>query len=66
MPEQRLNALTHAIVGFEVRLESLSGKFKLSQDKKREDFEGALRGLEARSDAASAAVAGAMRKITPP
>jgi len=63
---QRLNSLMSAIDGFEVPLETLSGKFKLSQNIKREDFDGALRGLDARGDAASAAVASAMRMTTEP
>lgn len=57
----RLAALTNAIVGFSVMFEKLEGKFKLSQDKKPEDIEGVIAGLEARGDAASLAVAKAMR-----
>ena len=48
------------------RLEALRGKFKLSQDKKPADVAGAIAALEARGDAASMAVAKAMRKITAP
>jgi len=66
VPEQRLSVLMNSIDGFEVLLESLSGKFKLSQNIKKEDFDGALRGLEARGDAASAAVANEMRKTIVP
>ena len=62
VPPERMAGLLKAIVGFEVRLETLEGKFKLSQDKKREDFAGVLRGLGARNDAQSAAVALAMRR----
>ena len=57
----RRAALTNAIVGFSVMFEKLEGKFKLSQDKKPEDIEGVIAGLEARGDAASLAVAKAMR-----
>jgi transcriptional regulator len=63
VPDAKLATLMNAIVGFAVRLEVLEGKFKLSQNVKPEDFDGALRGLEARSDAGSAAVAGMMRKL---
>jgi transcriptional regulator len=66
VPEQKMKMLMSAIVGFEVRLESLVGKFKLSQNIKDEDFVGALRGLDARGDAASIAVAAAMRKASAP
>lgn len=64
--EQRMSVLLNAIDGFEMTLETLTGKFKLSQNVKTEDFEGALGGLEACGDAVSAAVASAMRKTTAP
>lgn len=66
VPAAKMNALMGAIVGIEIRLERLEGKFKLSQNIKPEDFAGALRGLEARGDAASLAVAAAMRKAIAP
>ena len=62
VPPERMAGLLQAIVGFEVRLQTLEGKFKFSQDKKPEDFAGVLRGLDARDDAQSAAVAFAMRR----
>ena len=62
VPAQRMGALLAAIVGFSVAFESLEGKFKLSQDKKPEDFDGAVRALEASDDADARAVAAAMRK----
>lgn len=61
VPESRLRALLNAIEGFALFFETLEGKFKLSQDKKLPDFNGAVTGLEARGDAASLAVADAMR-----
>ncbi len=66
VPEQKMKLLLGAIVGFEIRLDRLAGKFKLSQNIKPEDFEGTLRGLDARGDAASVAVAAAMRKAIAP
>jgi len=62
VPEPKMTNLLGAIVGFEVAFESLEGKFKLSQNIKPEDAAGAWRGLEARDDAASRAVAELMRK----
>lgn len=62
VPAERMAMLCKAIVGFALRFETLEGKFKLSQNVKPEDFEGAVRGLEERGDAASLAVAAAMRK----
>jgi transcriptional regulator len=66
VPEQKMSMLMNAIVGFEIRLESLAGKFKLSQNLKPADFDGAVRGLEARADAVSRAVAAAMRRAIAP
>ena len=62
VPAERMAALRQAIVGFALRFETLEGKFKLSQNVKPADFEGAVRGLDGRGDAASLAVAAAMRK----
>ena len=62
VPPERMTGLVQAIAGFEVRLETLAGKFKLSQDKAPQDFDGVLRGLDGRDDAGSAAVAHAMRR----
>ena len=64
---QTIHALEAAITnigvkGFEVVFESLEGKFKLSQNIRPEDAAGAWRGLEARGDAASLAVADLMRR----
>jgi transcriptional regulator len=66
VPEARMAALLGAIRGFEVTLDTLEGKFKLSQDKNAGDVAGAIQGLEARADPASLAVAAAMRKAALP
>jgi transcriptional regulator len=63
VPPERTEALLNGIVGFSLSLERLQGKFKLSQDKSKDDFDGAIAGLEARGDAASAAVAREMRRV---
>ncbi len=62
VPAVRLEAMLNAIAGFEVRLDRLQGKFKLSQDKGAADVAGVMRGLDARGDVASRAVATAMRR----
>ena len=64
VPPQRQAALLKAIVGFRVGLKTLEGKFKLSQDKRPEDVEGAVLGLEARGTPAAVAVARAMREVS--
>lgn len=63
VPPERQEALLNGIAGFSLTLERLEGKFKLSQDKKPEDFAGVIAGLEARGDAASLAVVAAMRRV---
>jgi transcriptional regulator len=65
LPAERVVMLLSVIRGFEVRLDSLEGKFKLSQDKNEVDLAGAIAGLEARGDPASLAVAAAMRRAAP-
>ena len=54
VPPERMAMLLKAIVGFSLRFETLEGKFKLSQNLKRQDFEGAVRGLERRGGGAAA------------
>ena len=61
VPAAKLEALLNAIVGFAVPFDTLEGKFKLSQDKKPEDFEGAVSALEERDDAGAQEIATAMR-----
>jgi transcriptional regulator len=60
--EERVAALLNGIRGFTVALETLEGKFKLSQDKTSGNVAGVIAGLEARGDAASLAVAEAMKE----
>ena len=62
VPEAKMDTLLNAIVGFSVSFETLEGKFKLSQDKKREDFDGVIDALETSRDAGAQAVAAAMKR----
>lgn len=64
VPEERLSQLMTAIAGFSVPLDTLQGKFKLSQDKRVEDVTGVIAGLEARDTPQSVAVARAMRDVS--
>ena len=66
VPEAKMDALLNAIVGFAVSFETLEGKFKLSQDKKAEDFDGVVAALEGRGEAGAQAVAAAMRRARKP
>jgi transcriptional regulator len=63
VPAPRVEVLLNAIVGFSLSFEQLQGKFKLSQDKTAEDIAGVIAELEKRGDAASVAVAKAMREV---
>ena len=54
-----------AIVGLEVRIERIDAKRKLSQNRSRDDFDGALAGL-AEGSPREQAVAAEMRRQTPP
>ncbi len=65
VPEPRIAALKNIIAGFALPFERLEGKFKLSQDKNPDDMAGVIEGLEGLGDAASLAVAVAMRKHLP-
>jgi transcriptional regulator len=60
--EERMAMLMRAIVGFEIVIETLEGKFKLSQEKSETDFAGVVSALETRDDASGKAVAAAMRR----
>jgi transcriptional regulator len=62
VPDERMDALMNAIVGFSVRFETLEGKFKLSQNVTEADAEGVMRGMIARGNPASRAIAKAMRR----
>jgi transcriptional regulator len=61
VPEAKMDALLNAIVGFEMSFDTLEGKFKLSQDKKPEDFDGVVDALETSRNAGAKAVASAMK-----
>jgi transcriptional regulator len=63
LSDDRFEALLKAIWGFEVELESLEGKQKLSQNRAAEDAAGAIVGLEGQDDPAGLAVAEAMKEL---
>jgi transcriptional regulator len=62
-PEPFLDGMLKGIVGIEMRVERLEGKWKLSQNRPEADFNGTIDGLRARGDADSAAVAAAMAAL---
>lgn len=56
-----VDGMLRGIVAFELPIERLEGKAKLSQNRGAEDRAGAIRGLEATGDALAAATAALMR-----
>lgn len=60
-PEYVANSL-RSIVGFELPIDRLEGKFKLSQNREEADLAGALTGLERQPDYASRELAEFMRR----
>jgi transcriptional regulator len=62
-PVEYLTGLTRGIVGVSIRVESMVGKFKLSQNRSEADRAGVIAGLEALGDRAADAVAALMRGL---
>jgi len=59
-PESYIEQMLRGIVGLEMPIRRIEGKWKLSQNRPEADVEGTIAGLEARGDAGSAALASAM------
>ena len=62
-PEAFLKGMLGGIVGFEIAVDRLEGKFKLSQNRPAGDRPRIIAALERRADPESAAVADLMRKM---
>ncbi|HVT54287.1 MAG TPA: FMN-binding negative transcriptional regulator, partial [Dongiaceae bacterium] len=62
-PADYVDAMLKAIVGFELPIARLEGKWKLSQNKSAADIAGIREGLAAEGDADAAALARAMSDI---
>ena len=60
-PEKYIRGLLAAIVGFELPIERLEGKWKMSQNRSAEDRAGVANGLAREGGAAGAAVAAELR-----
>lgn len=65
LPPEFTAAMMRAIVGFEIAVESLEGKFKLSQNRRPEDVEGVADALVSEGQAELAAMMRA-RAVRPP
>ena len=60
--ESVMDADLQAIVGFEIPIDRLEGKFKLNQNRSRADQEGVVRALETSADASEREIARLMRE----
>ena len=65
-PPEYIATMTRAIVGIEITLSALTGKWKVSQNRSAADRNGVARGLTAVGQADSAALAGAGPPVPPP
>lgn len=61
-PPDYVEAMLRAIVGIEIDLDALAGKFKLSQNRDEADRDGAIGGLRSLDDAGAQALADAMQR----
>ncbi len=64
-PEDYIDAMLGAIVGVEIPIDRLVGKWKMSQNRSVADQHGVVAGLLETQDAHAAAVAGVMRRPQP-
>lgn len=64
-PADFIERQLRAIVGVEVVISRVEAKFKLSQNRPRENVEGVIAGLEGRGQADDTAVAAAVRAHSP-
>jgi transcriptional regulator len=64
-PADYIDSMLRAIVGIEIPLDSLRGKWKMSQNRPAADREGLSRGLRGQGDEASAAVAACIERTAP-
>jgi transcriptional regulator len=64
LPPEKLKRLLPGIVPFHLRLESLEGKAKLSQNRSQTDIAGVIAALRQRGGEADAAVASAMQTLS--
>lgn len=65
LPADFTAQLRRAIVGVKLKIAALEGKFKLSQNRDREDYDSVLRAFEARTDDNSRELLGYMRRTSP-
>jgi len=65
-PSEHIDRLLGAIVGIEIEIDTLMGKFKLSQNQAPLDRQGAIAGLQDSGEAESIALAELMKHVIDP
>jgi transcriptional regulator len=65
-PDDYIEQMLGAIVGIEIEVSTLVGKWKLSQNRPAADRAGVVRGLKERGDESSEALAAAVQRPDPP
>ncbi len=65
MPDDYAGKMLKGIVAFEMPIDRLEGKFKLSQNRSAEDAKGVIKGLQASGDAEAMEVARLMAEFNP-
>ena len=63
IPEEVMRKMRGSIVGFEIEVERLEGKWKLGQNRSAEDVRGAIRGLRESGEAEAVRVAEMMSEV---
>jgi transcriptional regulator len=64
LPAEMIDKYLKGIVGFNIHVEKLEGKWKLSQNRDKEDFENSIKELEKVNDINAKLVADEMKKIS--
>jgi transcriptional regulator len=62
MPDNEKTSLMKAIVGFEIKIKEIEGKFKLSQNRTQKDRLGVMAGLSSQQDENSQAILAMMKE----
>jgi transcriptional regulator len=63
LPKEMMNQYMKGIVGFRIDIEKIEGKWKLSQNRDKEDHENIIRELEKLEDVNARMVAGEMKRL---
>jgi transcriptional regulator len=64
-PREFIDQLMNAIVGFEIRVSKMIGKWKVSQNRDMEDRQGVISALESQADSRSMEMANLIREFAP-